>query len=32
MIAREGVKDGFDFVATDAWYVGEEPYRRPQRA
>jgi CspA family cold shock protein len=27
----EGVQDGHDFVATDAWYVGDEPYRRPQR-
>ncbi|WP_157951337.1 hypothetical protein [Rhodococcus opacus] len=26
----KGVQDGFDFVATDAWYVGDEPYRRPQ--
>jgi CspA family cold shock protein len=26
----KGVQDGFDFVATDAWYVDDEPNRRPQ--
>lgn len=27
-VPGEGVQDGYDYVATDAWYFGEEPVRR----
>lgn len=28
----QGVQDGYDYVARDAWYVGDEPHRRPPAA
>ncbi|MBB3036930.1 cold shock domain-containing protein [Hoyosella altamirensis] len=27
-----GIQDGYHYVATDAWYVGDEPFRRPKKA
>ena len=29
-LSGNGVQDGYDYVAREAWNIGQQPYRRPR--